>query len=97
MTTSTSTIEPLRLYSASNVNKNGKSLSISANDLAPPNNTKQLRLPPVNSVLIGGSTNNLTAIGLNEGGLTKKKIKDMSHYCYFCQRKTGLASSYTCR
>lgn len=96
VSTSTTTIESMQRYSASKLNK---SMSISAQDLAPPgsNSSKQLRLPPVNNgVIIGGSTNNLTTIGLSET-VPKKKIKDLSHYCYFCQRKTGLASSYTCR
>ena len=93
--TSTTTIESMQRYSASRLNK---PLSLSTQDLAPPSSSsKQLRLPPVNnSVIIGGSANNLTTIGLSET-VPKKKIKDLSHYCYFCQRKTGLASSYTCR
>ncbi len=106
--TATSTIEPLARYSASNLNKLNRQISISANDIGP-GSSKQLRLPPVNNsgnsggvsasgsgVVLGGSVNNLTAIGLNEG-MAKKKIKDMRNYCYFCKRKTGLASSYTCR
>jgi hypothetical protein len=82
-------------------------MSISSNDLA---QTKSLKLPPVinsnsnsasnsgtgTNIIIGGSTNNLTSIGLNET-TGKKKITDLSRYCYFCQRKTGLASSYICR
>ncbi len=84
-----------------------KSISISTNDLVQ-SNSKALRLPPVNSsisnssnnnntnIIIGGSSNNLTTIGLSEG-ISKKKITDLSRYCYFCQRKTGLASSYICR
>ena len=46
--------------------------------------------------IIGGSTNNLTSMGLSETS-NKKKINDLSRYCYFCQRKTGLVSSYICR
>lgn len=89
-------IEPLRLYSASS--KTNK--SVSSNDLS---QSKSLKLPPVinsnnnsNNIIIGGSTNNLTSMGLSET-TTKKKITDLSRYCYFCQRKTGLASSYICR
>jgi len=101
---STSTIEPLARYSASNLGKLNRQISISANDIGP-SSSKQLRLPPVNnnvnngsagSVIIGGSTNNLSTMGLSDG-IAKKKIKNMSNYCHFCKRKTGLASSYTCR
>jgi hypothetical protein len=53
------------------------------------------------TILIGGSNNNLNSIGLtnenNTNATTKKKITDLSRYCYFCHRKTGLASSYICR
>ena len=100
---SSSKIEISRIYSASN--KMNKPFSMSTNDLTQ-NNTKGLKLPPVNNlkvvssnndtIMIGGSTNNINSISINES-LGKKKITDLSRYCYFCQRKTGLASSYICR
>ena len=98
-----SKIEISRIYSASN--KMNKSFSMSTNDLSQ-NNTKGLKLPPVNNlkmvsstndtIMIGGSSNNINSISINET-FNKKKITDLSRYCYFCQRKTGLASSYICR
>ena len=101
---SSSKIEISRIYSASN--KINKPFSMSTNDLST-NNTKGLKLPPVNNlkmissnnetIMIGGSSNNINSISINESSLNKKKITDLSRYCYFCQRKTGLASSYICR
>jgi hypothetical protein len=75
-----------------------KGMSISENDLT----TKRVKLPPVSinssSLNVSGSTNNLATINvsMNEGVNVKKK-NDMSRYCTFCHRKTGLVSSYTCR
>ena len=66
-------------------------------------NGKQLKLPPIvnttNGTILGGSTGNLTALAIsNETTKIKSnKKKDLSKYCAFCQRKTGLASSYICR
>jgi hypothetical protein len=98
-------IEITRLYSASKVSK-----SVSTNDLSS-SSSKSFKLPPVvqnnsssgtnSNILIGGSNNNLNSIGLTSENSTnvstKKKITDLSRYCYFCRRKTGLASSYICR
>ncbi len=74
------------------------------------NKTSTIKLPPVvlnnsstneainhsSSILIGGSTNNMNSISLAET-ISKKKISDLSRYCSFCRKKTGLVSSYMCR
>lgn len=72
-----------------------------------------LKLPPVatpvatatsngsssnGGLLIGGSVNNINGISLSETLAAKKKQPtDLSRCCYFCKKKTGLASSYMCR
>lgn len=88
-----------RIYSATRQ----KHLSLSANDLVQASKSN-IKLPPVlnNSVqsstdatiLMAGSSNNLNTMGLSE---VKKKVTDLSRYCYCCKKKTGLASSYMCR
>lgn len=89
-----------RIYSAAKQ----KQLSLSANDLVQ-SSKSSIKLPPVvtstsvqstneANILIAGSSNNLNSIGLNE---VKKKVTDLSRYCYYCKKKTGLASSYMCR
>ena len=101
-----SKIEISRIYSASN-KMSKQPFSMSTNDLTQ-GHSKVLKLPPVNNlkmvssnndtIMIGGSQNNINSISISSDTLnTKKKITDLSRYCYFCQRKTGLASSYICR
>lgn len=97
-----------RIYSPSN--KLVKNYSLSTNDLTPKtltlppvfaNNNKLLSANASSSnenssLLLGGSSTNLNSVSLDDK-VNKKKIRDLSRYCYFCQRKTGLASSYICR
>ena len=109
----TNTIESLRMYSAtSKLNKtisiSANDLIQSPKTLKLPpvvnnnlnNNINSINNIGINSnsktVLIGGSTGNLNTFGMSEN-LGKKKVNDLNRYCYFCQKKTGLASSYICR
>ena len=55
--------------------------------------SKTNKLPPIN-------TSVETRDDLEVGGKSRtegKKKKDLTRYCFYCNKKTGLASSYSCR